>query len=445
MTARSTALQALLQVEVNEGYSNLVLNKALKNAAMEPRENALASALFYGVLERKLTLDYIISQISKIEIAKIEIPVLLILEMAIYQILFLDKIPESAAVNEAVILAKTMGEERASGFINGVLRNFLRKKETILNTQPKGDRIFSLSIRYSCPQWLIRMWEKSYGQKITEDLLKTLRTRPPIFARVNTTLISPKELCKNLEQEGIEAEIFPFLEGTILLKNTGSLEASPSFQKGLFHIQDLSSQLCCEMVGPKAGERILDVCAAPGGKSFTMAEKMEDQGTLEAYDLYKGRVRLIAFGASRLHLSCISASVRDAENSEGISPSADRVLCDAPCSGLGILRRKPEIRYKNAKTLDSLPSLQYRILCNNAGFVQYKGKMIYSTCTLNPKENHAVAERFLQSHPEFSPVSLNLPQGFSHLIDEPENEWTIFPQMHNSDGFFISAFIRQRE
>ncbi len=441
--ARSAALSALLHVDVNEGYSNLVLDKTLASFSLESRDKALASAIFYGVLERRITLDYIIGQFSKTPVKKLSPQVLEILRMGVYQILYLEKIPKSAAVNESVNLAKENHLVKASGFINAVLRSLLRDIDRIKMPDAQMEPLLYLSVEYSYPQWLIAFWQKVYGEECTLGLLKSSLNKPPVFARVNNTVISEENLIDKLNSEGIKANTITWPDHAIELQNIGAIRNSQSFQEGLFHIQDLSSQICCSLLNPKSGQRVIDVCAAPGGKAFTLAEIMGDRGELLAFDQYKGKVGLIQQGAKRLGLSVIHAAVRDAVGAEEAMEPADRVLCDVPCSGLGIIRRKPEIRYKLQSVLDSLPDLQYRILCKSSQLVKSGGVLIYSTCTLNPKENFQVAAKFIENNNEFEPFTLIVPDAFPHVIDEPDNQFTMMPHVHGTDGFFVAAFQKR--
>lgn len=443
--ARSAALSALLHVDVDEGYSNIVLDKTLASLSLDARDKALAAAIFYGVLERRITLDYVISRFSSVSIDKISPTVLEILRMGAYQILYMEKIPQSAAVNESVTLAKENHAGRASGFVNAVLRSLTRRPEKAAPPDETAQPLLSLSVKYSFPEWLISLWQKAYGKECTLSLLESCVDRPPVFARVNNTLISEENLLERLAGEEISARAVPWLKNAVELENTGAVGDSLSFRDGLFHIQDLSSQLCCAVLSPVPGCRLIDVCAAPGGKSFTLAEMMENRGELLAFDQYKGKVRLIRQGARRLKLSAVQAEMRDALNPARELEPADRVLCDAPCSGLGIIRRKPEIRYKNPSALDSLPDLQYRILCKSSELVKSGGILVYSTCTLNPKENGEVAEKFAEHHGDFLPQPVSLPAPMIRVLREPENQFTMMPHAHGTDGFFVAAFRKKQE
>jgi 16S rRNA (cytosine967-C5)-methyltransferase len=443
LNAREVALKALLRVDENEGYSNLVLDKALRSSELAPRDKALTSALFYGTLERRITLDAALRPYLRNPKDKLNIAVKDILRMAAYQIYYMDRIPDSAAVNEAVFLTKEAGKEKAAGFVNGLLRNLLRQKEKTPFPPQQGSRLQQMSVRYSCPEWLIERWEKTYGTATVEAMLQDSFSRPPLYARVNTLKTSSDALIDALQEEGITAKKISWLPDALELTHTGSIAQNGCFQKGLFHIQDLASQLCCHLLGAQPGEHIYDVCAAPGGKTFTIAQLMRDTGEIHAFDQYRGKVGLIRKGADRLGICCVTAAMRDAVGDCTPLPPADRVLCDVPCSGYGILRRKPEIRYKSRETIDSLPDLQYRILCKSAALVRQGGTLLYSTCTLNPMENGGNAGRFLREHLDFRGVSLCLSKGVLRTISEPDNQLTLFPQTNHTDGFFISVFRKE--
>ena len=443
--ARAAALKALLRVDgTEEGYSNLVLDSALKSAQLDSRDRALATTIFYGVLERRITLDYMIGLFSRTPVKKLSPTVREILRIGVYQLRYLEKIPPSAAVNECVTLTKKNGEFRAAGFVNAVLRNLLRNPGKVRFPDEQKEPLRYRSILYSCPEPLVSFWREQYGADCTDAILEGAASQPDIFVRVNNTRISEQQLVERLRGEGIEAEPAPWPDGALrIVKNAGELRRSSCAGEGLFHVQDISSQLCCRVLDPQPGERVIDVCAAPGGKTFTLAERMENRGELVSCDLYPARTGLIAQGARRLGLSIVQACVRDASEPENSLPQAARVLCDVPCSGLGVIRRKPEIRYKFPMAIDSLPDLQYRILCRSSGLVGSGGVLVYSTCTLNPAENSGVADRFLQENRSFEPLVLPLPQEVPHTVSEPENQITLMPGKHGPDGFFISAFRKR--
>ena len=442
--ARSAALKALLRVEKEDSYSNLVLDSALNSSGLDGRDQALATAIFYGVLEKRITLDFVIGTFSRTPVEKLSPTVREILRIGVYQIRFLEKIPPSAAVNECVLLAKKNGEFRAAGFVNAVLRNLLRTPERVRLPSEEREPVKYRSILYSCPEELVAFWREQYGPELADRILRGSSEKPDFFIRVNNTRTSEQQLLERLRAEGIEAEPAPWPDGALrVVKNAAALKHSACFREGLFHVQDIASQLCCRLLDPRPGERAADVCAAPGGKTFTIAEWMENRGEVVSCDVYPQRVGLIGSGAERLGLSAVRTLVRDAADPQTDLPAADRVLCDVPCSGLGVIRRGPEIRYKFPMSLDSLPDLQYRILCKSAPLVERGGVLVYSTCTLNPAENAGVAGRFLREAEDFEPLSLCLPGGIERVLDEPANQLTLIPEPHGSDGFFISAFRKR--
>lgn len=441
--ARTSALKALLRVDQEQGYSNLVLDSELEKEAFPSRDRALVSALFYGVLEKRVALDYQLGFYSKYPLRKLSPTVREILRLGLYQLRFMGRIPPSAAVNESVKLAKENGEYRAAGFVNAVLRSAQREPERVKLPDPEREPVFWRSVFYSCPEKLIYFWRKGYGNELTDEILRGISQKPELFVRVNNLRTTPGRLAELFREAGCEAEPALWPDGALCLKNAGDIRNSQLFSDGLYHVQDLSSQLCCSILSPKPGEHVADVCAAPGGKAFTIAERMENRGTVEAFDLYPARVGLIESGARRLGISIIHAAVRDASRPGDAAAEADRVLCDAPCSGLGVIRRKPEIRHKFMGSIDSLPDLQYRILCNSSACVKSGGILVYSTCTLNPAENGEVADKFLRENGGFEPLSVPLPDGIRRRFSEPEHQLTLFPQAGGSDGFFVSAFRRK--
>lgn len=441
--ARQLALEALLMVNVKGGYSNIVLNKVLKKSYLSRVDMNFMSALFYGVLEKKITLDYIIQHYSKIKFSKISDDVLEILRISLYQLLYMNKVPKSAAVNEGVNLAKSIGKAKATGFINGILRSFVRDDCKIVLPDKKISQIEYLSVKYSCPVFIINLWIEYYGLDFTIDLLESLSCKSDLIARVNTLKISSQELQSKFKSKGIVSIPSQFDNNALILNFMGSIEDSEIYQSGLFHIQDISSQICCRMLDAKPGQRVLDVCAAPGGKSLTIAQMMQNKGELFSCDIYDSKLDLLNTSAQRLGINIIKTKKRDAALDKTLEEkSLDRILCDVPCSGLGIIRRKPEIRYKSFDDLENLYDLQYRILCNSASLLKENGVLIYSTCTLNPKENNKIADKFLEEHNDFKAFNLILPDSCLKNDSEPLNQHTFFPNKENTDGFFISAFTR---
>ena len=434
------ALDVLLDVYRNSSYSNLSLNKLLpKGRGKQAKTNAFVTALVYGVIERDLTLEYLMNQYSKKSCQKLDLEVALILKMGFYELLYLNSIPDNAVVNECVNLCYAVKKVSAKGFVNGVLRGFIRDGKRLTIREP--DDLKSLSIAYSCPLWLVQKWTAEYSYEQTKKLLQCSMGRPPLTARVNTLLTTDEALTAALKQRGIHVTPSRCLEHALELTHTGNLEQIPEFQAGHFYIQDLSSQFCAKLADAQPGERVFDLCAAPGSKSFTMAQTMDNQGELLAFDLYDHKLELIQKTADKLGIRNLIVKKGDAGAYNEALGLADKVLCDVPCSGLGIIRRKPEIKYKPQTELDQLPPIQRRILDNAARYVKTGGRLIYSTCSLNRAENQDIAAAFLAEHLHFAPLSIPSTLQGRALIED--NMATFLPQFMNSDGFFVALFTRK--
>lgn len=436
---RRVAFDVLYKIETEQSYSSITVNKALKENNLNKLDSSFASAIIYGVLEKKITLDYVIRSFSSLRLKKIEKKTLIILRMTVYQMLYMDKVPDNASVNEAVILAKNLKLYKSSGFINGILRSISRA-ENKCDLEKIKDKTKLLSVKYSVPEEIINLWIDSYGEEVTLVMLNSVDGRPPLFARVNTLLTDEETLIENLSEENIIAEK-TVLENVISLNNTGSVENINAFRLGEFYIQDLSSNIAINTLSPQEGNIVYDVCSAPGGKSFTSAILMNNKGKINSFDLYNHKIKLIYSTSKRLEISIIDTKINDATsfNEENV---ADIVICDVPCSGLGLLRRKPEIRYKENIINNSLADIQYEILCSSAKLLKNGGKLMYSTCTLNPNENNFIVEKFLQEHSDFKGVDLELPKNIKRTITENNYECSLFPQTNNSDGFYF-AILRK--
>lgn len=435
---RQKAFEILLRIHTANAYSNLTLDTYLQKENMDVRDKAFVSALVYSVCERQLTLDYNLSCYLKQPIKKLKPEVLIALRLGAVQLLFMDKIPPSAAINESVNLVKNNKSSFASGLVNAVLRNVMRNGLQL----PKESDEKYLSVKYSCPEWLVNLWINSYGRENAESILSHSLGEVPVYLRVNTTKIAADELIKLLADEGVVAEKCSCLENALVLRKQGSIEKLEAFKNGLFHVQDLSSQLCASLLNAKEGDSVLDVCSAPGGKAFTICEHMNDKGSVTACDIYPARVRLIQDSAQRLGLNSISAVVSDASAFNESFQQFDKVLCDVPCSGLGIIRRKPEIKYKSPDDIDKLHNLQYLILCMTARYVKPGGHLVYSTCSLNPAENTAICNKFLSENKDFKTAII--PDGDKFGIIE-DNMLTVMPHLNDTDGFFIAIFERKGE
>lgn len=433
---RLTVVKMLMKMESSEAYSNLLLDHAFNEAELSDRDKAFAAALFYGVLERRLTLDHVIRTNSKIAFEKLDKAAVQILRTGLYQLLYMPSVPESAAVNESVKMCKKLKCFSAQGFVNGMLRSFIRsgKKISYLGISPEK----RLSVEYSCPEWLTEKFISEYGMDFAVRALKASVGKPPVYARVNVLRTTTDKVIAELSKHRIKAAPYPGLVNCIRLEKAGDIEKCAPFRQGLFHVQDISSQLCCLTLRPVVNETVLDVCAAPGGKSFTLAELMGNNGKLYSMDLHDMRVGLIEDGAARLGIKIITAMQNDASKFNGALPQADRVLCDVPCSGFGVIRRKPEIKYKPPEEFAALPEIQYQILETSARYVKSGGTLVYSTCTLSRAENDDVADRFAASHPEFMPIVQPVP-----LSAPGDYKRTYCPDENGGDGFFTASFRRK--
>lgn len=434
---RSFVFELLKKVSSDNSYSNLVLKDAFKGKEINQKEIALVTRIFYGVVERKLTLDYIISQYSNKEFDKLDKEVVIILEIALYQLKYMDSIHDNVVVNESVSFVKSKKKTSACGFVNAVLRNYIRDGKVI---KTSNDKSFDISIEYSCSQELINMWLQQYSEDQVLSFLNESLSDSNIYIRVNTLKITSSGLIKAFNEIGISAEQSNILENALLIKNTGSIESCDLYKKGYFHVQDISSQLCCKALDVKEDQRILDICSAPGGKTFTIAELTGNKADITSCDLHKKRVSLIEQGCDRLGINCVTAIENDAKKFNDSIGYFDRILCDVPCSGFGVIRSKPEIKYKKLAEIDNLPQVQYDILCTASRYLNVGGELIYSTCTINKNENDNVIDKFLNNNKNFEKVNILSDLG-DHFGDY---KVTLFPSYFNSDGFFISKIRKLR-
>ncbi len=420
--ARKTAIKALLQVR-EDAYSNITLNRVLSEDNLNSQDRALATAIFYGVLDRTITLDYVLSKNIKSPLKRVDPIALENLRVALYQIMFMASIPDSAAVNEAVKLIKASKVKHLSGFVNGVLRNILRSKIEL----PDGNDTKSLSIKYSCPVWIIESFIDDYGLTDTLCLMDASLKAPPLTLRVNTLKINTDELLNQLNNEGISAHKVDFDDAIEIIGGI-SVSESVFYKKGLFHVQDLASQTAISLLKPTHSETVLDICSAPGGKSFTMAEYMNGNGKIVACDLHKNRVELIKKGAMRLGLNNITAIQNDATVFNKDLGQFDAVLCDVPCSGLGVIRRKPDIKYKNLAEYGDITKIQGKILENAALYLKQNGRILYSTCTLRKCENEDIINGFLDKHSDYN----------------VKYQHTFMPHIDGTDGFYCALLQKSR-
>ena len=438
MSAREAALFTLAACERQGAWSDGFLKKALREGGLDRREAALATRLCFGVLQNRMLLDWHLARFCKIRLDRLELNVLCALRIAAYQLLFLDKIPAGAAVNEAVELTrKYCRNPRAAGMVNGVLRAMLRAGDL---PEPTGaDRAETLSLRYSHPRWLTEEFIARLGEDGAERLLSADNDQPPIAAQVNTTRATPAEAVSALSAGGVETEPHPWLPDCLILKNPGDLERLSAYREGLFYIQDPAARLAVTAAGLRPGMRVLDACAAPGGKSFAAAIDMEDRGEIISCDIHSHKIGLLEAGRDRLGLSIITPALQSAAEFRPEWEGAfDAVITDVPCSGLGVIRKKPDIRYKDPKPMERLPALQQAILDNCARYVKPGGTLLYSTCTLLERENQGVVDGFLAGCSDFLLEPFTLP-----AFGRQPGMMTFWPHIHHTDGFFV-AKLRKR-
>lgn len=440
--ARTAVVRTLQRFRRENGYSNLLLDSLLSRGEFSAQDQAFVSRLFYGVLERQITLDYALSCCASQPLHRCHPVVLDILRVGSYQLLYMDKVPPAAAVNEAVRCAKAMKQGHASGFVNGVLRQVSRRGQELLSELPEGRE--GDEIRYSCPGELLSLWTEDYGPAITRGLLDSLNETPDAVLRINTLRTTPDTFAQMLQNHGINYQTCCDLPDCFRLKCPSLLKNLESEATNWYYYQDIASQWACSAFGARPGERVADVCAAPGGKSFTVAQHMENRGELVAGDIHAFKCEDMERRARSLDIRMLRTGVRDASTPCPAEwrRSFDRVMCDVPCSGLGVIRRRPEIRYKSLASFNELPELQYAILKQSAEMVRPGGVLQYSTCTLRKAENEQVVTRFLRENPQFSPRILPLSACFEAAELPPHWYITLFPHIHQTDGFFIAGFTR---
>lgn len=437
--AREVALLALHATEKQGAWSDGVLKKML--TSLDSRDSALATRLCFGVLQHRGLIDFYLGHFSKMPLKKMEYMVLLNLRMAVYQILFMDKIPHNASVDSAVNLTKKHCKNpKAGGMVNGILRNFIRQLDS-LPALPENPPLERLSIQYSHPLWLVELFSKELPFEELELLLQANNRLVPITAMINTVISSKKEVIASLERENVTVESHPFLENALILSHTGNIKELSAFTEGLFYVQDPASRLAVEATGVEAGQKVLDTCAAPGGKSMALAIKMSDQGSITSCDLHPHKKALISSAATRLQLKSITPETVNAKDFTAEYHQAfDLVFVDAPCSGLGVIAKKPDIRYKEEKQLLGLPNIQRDILENVSNYVKPGGALLYSTCTILARENQDVVMAFCENHPEFQLESFTLPQPFGEIS---QGYLTLYPHQQGTDGFFMAKLRKK--
>ena len=437
MSARETALRVLVSCRTNGAWADAALKAQMDRDDLSGPDAALCTRLVYGVMQQRMLLDFYSGAYCSQKPDHLQPPLLDILRLGAYQILFLDKVPDSAAVNESVNLTKKVKRAQAAGLVNAVLRKISQNKND-LPAIPDRDAERYLSIQYSHPKWLVKRLIAILGREEAEACLAANNSVAPMTVQVNPLKTTEADLVAELEAAGIAVKPHSWVPGCLELSGTGDLTHLSAFREGKFLVQDPAARLVSLIAGVKPGDRVLDVCAAPGGKTFSAAFEMRGEGSILSCDLHENKLKRIREGAERLGLACVETAAADGrkQNPDWVG-AFDTVIVDAPCSGLGIIRKKPDTRYKKADDLFTLPVIQEAILDNAASYVRPGGTLIYSTCTILPEENEQVTAAFLASHSEFSREGFTMPAP----VGEAE-ELTLWPQRHETDGFYICRMKR---
>ena len=438
MTAREAAFVSLQKYENNKKFANIEADTAIRRNGLEGADKALYTSIFYGTVERKITLDYIIDALSDRKSA-IDANVRIILRLSLYQMRYLDRVPDYAVVNDAAELCKRFAARSAVAFVNAVLHAYRREEKRLRFPDAKTDPIRYLSVTYAYPEWLCRMWSEMYGAEKAEAIFRAFDENPPITLRVNPLKTTEEALGEAMKEKSVGFRPTSYVPGGIRLTGHCPIDEIPGFSAGECYVQDEASQIAAYVLGAEPGEFIIDACACPGGKSFSTALWMENRGRILSCDLHKNKLKLVSEGAEKLGISIIETREQNgAVFVPELEAAADRVLCDVPCSGLGVLSKKPDIRHKTQDEIVRLPEIQYAILENCARYVRPGGVLVYSTCTLNRAENEDNVVRFLAAHPEYAPVSFRIGE-----YAVPGGMLSIFPdEFPGCDGFFVAKLQR---
>lgn len=419
-TNRKTAFYVLRDIREKKSYSNIAINKHIER--IEPESTAFVRELVYGTLKNLIKIDYILEKLLKDPVEKTDTNSLVILRMGIYQLMGMNSVPEYAAVDESVKMAKKLAKGRES-FINGVLRSYIREKDNIEFPKREDDFTEYLSIEYSFRPWIIEQWIRDFGENNVEDILKACNDTPNLTLRVNSLKISRDQLIERLRDKGVKSTPSKMSKETLHVEG-GQIVKSDLYKEGYYSVQDDSSFMAVNILDPQPGEMIIDTCAAPGGKSLAMAEKMGNRGRIISMDIYVRKLREITENAKRLGVNIVETKSWDSRRTESsFVAKADKVLVDAPCSALGLVRRKPEIKNRewDHKLAVEYPKTQLDILKGAAPYLKPGGTLVYCTCTLNKTENEDVVKRFLQADPAF----------------KKEEDYILLPNINNTNGFYI--------
>lgn len=443
--AREAALKILIEVNENGAYSNIALNKHFSSDELRDIDRSFVTELVYGTVKWKLTLDRVIAAYSNIKMEKLSKWILNILRLGAYQILYMTRVPNSAACNESVNLAGRYGHKASSGFVNAVLRNIARNGPEVAIPSREQDLIGHLSVRYSYPKWLVEKYIGLFDADFAESLLDAGNGTPELTLRANTLRVTPEELVEALKTEGVEAVAGKYVQDAVVLKSTTAVTRLKAFQDGLFQVQDESSMLPATVLAPEAGEIVLDACSAPGGKTTHIAQLMHNKGTIIASDIHEHKLKLIDSAAARLGIDIVKSELHDAALPDSSNEKAfDRILLDAPCTGLGIIRRKPDIKWaRETKDIESITALQRTLLQAVSGALKPGGILVYSTCTILPEENEDVIRNFIESNDDFVPddIAPFLPPALAGYARGCTLQ--LYPNRDGIDGFFMARLRRK--
>jgi 16S rRNA (cytosine967-C5)-methyltransferase len=441
VTSRDAALEALHRVDVKSSYADLTLERILKTSALDARDRRLATELTFGCIRWKKRIDYLIGKFLKGDERRLDTYTRNILRLGAYQLLFLDRIPDYAAISEAVMQAKRYATKGSSSLVNGVLRSMAERSKGVSFPDKTKRPVEYLSVYYSHPEWMIRRWMSRYGFEGTERLCESNNSVAQLSVRVNLLKVTRDDLMKELEQEGVASSPGKYSGSSLSIAARGSIASLRAYKEGLFQVQDESATIVSELLGPESGEMIVDLCSGPGGKATNIAELMTDQGAIIAVDIRPSRLKLVLDNAKRLGLNILFGVVADGRTFQ--ARGADRVIVDAPCSGLGVLRRRADLRWRmTEKEIENLSGLQLALLLNIADSVRSGGVLVYSTCTIEAEENELVVTRFLELRDDFL---LQSAEEFvdSRLVDE-NGFYETFPPKDGLDGAFAARLVKMR-
>lgn len=437
---RQLAVVTLNKLEETEDFLREVLDLHLRDHDLSQLDQGLYTELVYGTVRMRRNLDYVISLFSSRPQAKIKVPIMNVLRSAVYQILYLDRVPSHAAVHEAVNLARHFGHEGVAKFVNGLLRSVVRERQNIRYPSMESDVVEHIGLKYSFPSWIVEHWLNWLGREETIALCQAMNEPPTMHIRINTLKTSPGAMRAVLEEQGVTVGQGRYAPDILEVHPIYQVVRNRALEEGMYYVQDESSALAAHALQVEPEQLVYDLCSAPGGKATHLAQLMKDKGSIVAFDVSKSRLQLVEENAARLGISIVTTRVGDATEDLNLLPAA-RVLVDAPCSGLGTMSHRPDIRWrKKPDDVLALATLQRQILRQASKYVAPKGLLLYSTCTLTKDENQAVAQWFLANHPEFTGASF--PSWFPPGSEEDYLR-TLFPHRHGVDGFFLAIFQKR--